>query len=179
MVISTPQPLWIRTRMHLVISPSVPYTFYKGGCPVSQLSHFGPFTFLICFELGFFALPQKVSERAFYYIMVSTGGKAPWTIPTVDSAQACFIYEIRNIKVFLWQQLVTIADGLSNKETAREEVLGLLRNSAGVEDQGFLSLLSTVDMQDAIRSVKFDKERQTSSTSAEILEHYNTGNMST
>lgn len=57
--------------------------------------------------------------------------------------------------------------------------MGLLRNSAGVEDQGFLSLLSTVDMQDAIRSVKFDKERQTSSTSAEILEHYNTGNMST
>ncbi|KAK2670071.1 hypothetical protein RAB80_014208 [Fusarium oxysporum f. sp. vasinfectum] len=111
--------------------------------------------------------------------MVSTGGKAPRTIPKVDSARACFIYEIRNIKDFLWQQLVTIADGLSNKETAREEVLDLLRNSAGVEDQGFLSLLSTEDMQDAIRSVKFDKERQTSSTSAEIPEHYNTGNMST
>jgi hypothetical protein len=84
MVISTPQPLWIRTRMHLVISPSVPYTFYKGDCPVSQLTQFGPFTFLICFELGFFALPQKVSGRVFYYIMVSIGGKAPWTIPVVS-----------------------------------------------------------------------------------------------
>ncbi|PCD21391.1 hypothetical protein AU210_016356 [Fusarium oxysporum f. sp. radicis-cucumerinum] len=111
--------------------------------------------------------------------MVSIGGKAPWTIPVVDSVRAAFESEIQNIEDSLWQQLVTIVDGLSNKETAGEEVLDLLRNSAGVEDYGGLSHLSTVDMQDIIRSVKFDKEQQTSSTPAEIPEHYKTGNMST
>ncbi|KAI8416375.1 hypothetical protein FOFC_02684 [Fusarium oxysporum] len=59
---STPQPLKVHPMMRPVISPSAFYTFYKGGCPIHQLSQFGPFTFHICFDLGCFAFLQEVSE---------------------------------------------------------------------------------------------------------------------
>ncbi|SCO54224.1 uncharacterized protein FFNC_15405 [Fusarium fujikuroi] len=89
--------------------------------------------------------------------MVSIGGKALRTIPLLDLYRAAFKSHIQNIEESQWQQLVTIADGLSNEETAGEEVLDFLRNSAGVEDYEGLSHLSTVDIQVIIHSVKFQR----------------------
>ncbi|KPA39418.1 hypothetical protein FLAG1_07716 [Fusarium langsethiae] len=105
----------------------------------------------------------------------SVGGKELWPSKIVVADRSYFRHIIGKLGEDPWQKLIGIANDPGDGETAKKEVLDLLRSSTKGTDEGRLSSLHIKDMCNAIHSVKREKElQQTSSVLAETPRHRHT-----